>query len=136
MPPSRSTKRTSGAQSTLSFSNKNKVTKPTPISKQKDLFPTSSAKAQDSISSKASDSEVPLEKKDDIVPKAAQKEVVKQRTPKEIEAAKVGDTQVKRYWRQVESERIAKRGQRLEVPAHRSIQLTLVLRQFTRKISV
>lgn len=134
MPPTRSTKRTATAQSTLSFSHKHKVTKPTPKSKQKDLFSTKSTKSQESFSAKDSDSEVVVEKEDDSAEK--QVEVQKPRTEKDIEALRVGDAQVKRYWRERESERIAARGNFCLIFWGRLalIWLTCCFSQFIRKI--
>lgn len=65
------------------------------------------------ISSKDSDNEIILEKKAGSADVAIQKQalVEKPRTEKEIQALKVGDAQVKRYWKERENERISKRGE-------------------------
>jgi len=69
------------------------------------------------VNSKDSDSEA-YSKNEDVghttaevvIQKQVEKEKARPRTDKEIEAEKVGDAQVKRYWKERENERITKRG--------------------------
>jgi len=99
-----------GAQSTLSFGNKSKVTKPTPAttkSNKKDLI--AHVISDDSSQEQIQKSDVGHVSSEAVVKVQAATELAKPRTKEELEAEKVPVAQINRYWRARESERLAAR---------------------------
>ncbi len=112
MPPARrkpSGPSARGAQATLSFGNRAKVTKPSiaPVSKSskpEPALPESVAKVIASPEPEApTTAEIAIEEQ-------AHAEIAKPKTEAEERAEKVTDAQIKRYWKSREDERKAARG--------------------------
>ena len=113
MPPARrkhSGPSARGAQSTLSFGNRAKVTKPS-------IAPTSkSIKADPALTESVSKAiEVPEPEApttaEIAIEEQAHAEIAKPKTEAEERAEKVTDAQIKRYWKSREDERKASRGE-------------------------
>ena len=100
-----------GAQSTLAFGNKSRVTKPSlPILSAKKQAATSTVQVK-TPDSPVVEVEAEPTAEDSVVQKQAEEEIhIVSRSPEEERAAKVSDVQLKRYWQQRESERKAPRG--------------------------
>lgn len=114
MPPSRKKTgpATKGAQSTLSFGARTKVTKPTTSNAKNAKSTDGLAKAlkipeADTAPETADLGHVYAEA---AIAKQAEAELKKLRTDEEIRAEKVTDAQIKKYWRACEAERKAPRG--------------------------
>lgn len=102
----------SGGQRTLTFGNKSKVTKSgAPVTSH-------SAKKDAILLQEVSDNNSVASSKESYEPTTAEiaiedqtkAEVKRPRTKEELEALKITDLQVKKYWRVVEEERLAPRG--------------------------
>lgn len=113
MPPARrktSGPATRGAQSTISFGNRAKITKPTitPLSKQTKADPVLAERFAKTIDSP--EPEEPTVAEQAIV-EQAHAEIAKPKTEAEERAEKMTDAQIKRYWKAREDERKAPRGE-------------------------
>ena len=100
-----------GAQSTLAFGNKSRVTKPSlPILSAKKQAATSTVQVK-TPESPAVEVEAKPTVGNIVIQQQAEQEIhAVSRSPEEERAAKVSDVQLKRYWQQRESERKAPRG--------------------------
>lgn len=112
MPPARrkpSGPSARGAQSTLSFGNRAKVTKPSiaPVSKSSKPDPALSESVAKAIESPEPEAPTTAEV---AIEEQARAEIAKPKTEVEERAEIVTDAQIKRYWKSREDERKAPRG--------------------------
>jgi len=113
MPPARrksSGPSVRGAQSTLSFGNRAKVTKPSiaPTSKKSKPDPSLTEIIAQTIDPPEPEAPTTAEI---AIEEQAKAEVAKPKTEAEERAEKVTDAQIKRYWKSKEDERKAPRGE-------------------------
>ena len=113
MPPARrkaSGPSARGAQSTISFGNRGKVTKPSiaPVSKSSKADPALTESVAKAI--EAPELEAPTTA-EIAIEEQALAEIAKPKTEAEERAEKVTDAQIKRYWKSREDERKASRGE-------------------------
>jgi DNA polymerase delta subunit 4 len=108
---------TKGAQSTLSFCGRNRVTKAVPPASKLSKDNTESLKAEAiTIEPEAQKAEPDHVFSEAAVQKQAEIELIKPKTEAELLAEKVTDAQIKKYWRAREAERTTPRGM---VASHR-----------------
>lgn len=101
---------TKGAQSTLSFGNRSKITKPSSATSKKEKSIVDLGKLEDDIKSASVEPEVGHVTSEVAVEKQAVAELAEPKTEADIKAEKVTDAQIKRYWRAREAERTSGRG--------------------------
>lgn len=113
MPPTRRARPSTGAtQKPLAF--KSKITKPTSNSssiaalkdRDTELFSTGKKPVVDEV--KTPEVKTPAVKTSEVTPTVKEENAVS-RTPEEQQALAVSDTAIRRYWRDREAERLAKR---------------------------
>ena len=115
-----------GAQSTLSFGGRNRVTKNTlaPSKLSKDV--TDNIKAED-INPEPAKAELGHVTSEAAVEKQTKIELSKPKTEAEILAEKVTDAQIKKYWRARDAERITPRGKIFSLRIFLENLLTMML---------
>ena len=102
---------TKGAQSTLSFGGRSRVTKAVPPASKLSKDNTESIKAEAiTIEPETEKAELGHVFSEAAVQKQAEIELSKPKTEAEMLAEKVTDAQIKKYWRAREAERITPRG--------------------------
>jgi DNA polymerase delta subunit 4 len=102
---------TKGAQSTLSFGGRSRVTKAVPPASKLSKDNTESIKAEAiTIEPETQKAELGHVFSDAAVQRQAEIELSKPKTEEEVLAEKVSDAQIKKYWRAREAERITPRG--------------------------
>jgi DNA polymerase delta subunit 4 len=101
-----------GGQKTLSFGSRSKVTKPAASTQSKSppndvafLEDTSDVKSTTSSTDKPTTAAVESAIKDQV-----ETETVRPRTEEEVQASRLKDSQIRKYWKAVEAERKAPRG--------------------------
>jgi DNA polymerase delta subunit 4 len=102
---------TKGAQSTLSFGGRNKVTKAVPAASKlsKDIIESTKAEVVD-IEPETQKPELGHVFSEAAVQKQAEIELSKPKSEEELLAEKVSDAQIKKYWKAREAERTTPRG--------------------------
>jgi DNA polymerase delta subunit 4 len=102
---------TKGAQSTLSFGSRSRVTKAVPAASKLSKDKTESLKAEVvTIEPEGQKAELGYVSSEAAVQKQAEIELSKLKTEAEVLAEKVTDAQIKKYWKAREAERITPRG--------------------------
>jgi DNA polymerase delta subunit 4 len=102
---------TKGAQSTISFGNRSKVTKPTSTTyTKKDAALEVDVPEIEDIKTTIVDPEPGHISSEAAVAKQAQAELAAPKTESEVLAEKVSQTQINKYWKAREAERLSGRG--------------------------
>ena len=101
-----------GGQKTLSFGGRSKVTKPTASAQSKSLEKDAILleDAIDARSTASSKDHSAVATVESAIQDQVQTEIAKPRTEEEVQARKLKDSQIKKYWKAVEAERRAPRG--------------------------